>query len=363
MSPKVSVIMPVRNGEPWLAAAVESVLAQSFTDFELLAIDDDSTDRTPELLSGFSARDARVQVLQPPTPGLVSALNAAIAVARGDYLARLDADDLALPGRLARQVAVMEREPRLGLLGSHAEIVDEADRPVGRLTPETDSARLKILLARTNPFVHSSLMLRTALVDRLGGYRAAFEAAEDHDLWLRIAEVAEVANLPEILIRYRRHPGNVTTRKEVRQCFSVRLARRAAHARRAGEIDPANGLSAPPDWNDPACERSFFAEDARLYRLLALADPEAASAVAGAPRAGVFFDSPPIGLAPLEAPPTPLSHRERRLAQRALFALMRNPKLRRRVTGRPGKLRLLRLAVALHPARALALGWKAVRGR
>lgn len=338
--------MPVRDGGPWVREAVDSVLAQDFGAFELIAVDDGSTDDTAAILADAAARDARVRVLRPEGRGLVAALTCAVAAAQGEYLARLDADDVAAPGRLGRQVAVMDARPALGLLGSWADKIDQSGAPIGRLTPETDPHRLAGLLARTNPFIHSSLMLRTALVRRLGGYRAAFEAAEDHDLWLRIAEAAEVANLPEALIRYRWHPGNVTQRKEVRQCFSVRLAQHAAAARRAGRPDPAAALASPPDFFDPACDQSFFAADARLYRLLALADPDA-------PAGGA-----PVDLAPLLAPPAPLSHRERKLAQRALATLLRRPEL----AGGTGSAELLWHAVRLHPARAASLAWRYFSG-
>ncbi|WP_146604709.1 glycosyltransferase, partial [Rhodoplanes roseus] len=294
-----------------------------------------------------AARDPRVRILETHRRGLVAALNAALAAAAGPFLARLDADDVATPGRLTRQLAVMEARPALGLLGSWAEKIDADGRPIGQLTPEADPETLVALLARTNPFIHSSLMLRTDLVRRLGGYRAAFEAAEDYDLWLRLAEVAEVANLPEPLIRYRWHAANVSTRKEVRQCFSVRLAQRAAAARRAGADDPAAALAGPPDFFDPACDRTFFADDAKLYRVLALADPAAPEPTA------------PLDLAPLLAPSTPLSHRERKLAQRAVAVLLQRPELARDV----GAARLAWHALRLHPARAATLAWRYVTGR
>ncbi|NVO14985.1 MAG: glycosyltransferase [Rhodoplanes sp.] len=347
MTIRVSVVMPVRDGGPWVREAVESVLAQDFGAFELIAVDDGSTDDTPAILAEAAARDARVRVLQPQGRGLVAALTCAVAAAQGAYLARLDADDVAAPGRLGRQLAVMEARPALGLLGSWADKIDQSGAPIGRLTPETDPHKLVDLLARTNPFIHSSLMLRTELVRSLGSYRAAFEAAEDYDLWLRVAEVAEVANLPEALIRYRWHPGNVTSRKEVRQCFSVRLAQHAAAARRAGRPDPAAALASPPDWTDPACDAAFFAEDARLYRVLALADPDTAPA-----------GSTPVDLAPLLSPSTPLSHRERKLAQRALATLLRRPDL----AGGTGAAELLWHAVRLHPARAASLAWRYFTG-
>src|SRR5262249_13827116 len=122
-------------------------------------------------------------------------------------------------------------------------------------------------------------VFRTELVRRLGGYRAAFEAAEDYDLWLRISEATEIANLPEVLIEYRVHATNVTRQKVIRQQFSVRLAKSASRLRRESGKDPAATLRAPPDWWAPEAESAFYAEDAGIYRFLALADPAMAAQV------------------------------------------------------------------------------------
>jgi glycosyltransferase involved in cell wall biosynthesis len=205
----------------------------------------------------------------------VEALNRGLAEAGGPLLARLDADDRALPERLARQARYLEENPGIGLLGSWANRIDEDGRLRGRITPATAPEELARVLMRGNPFVHSSVMFRAELARRLGGFRPAFRAAEDYDLWLRIAETAATANLPEPLVDYRWHEENVTHRSAIRQAFSVRLAQRAALGRRQSGRDPAEGLIEPPDWNAPAAPSSFYASDAMLYRLLELADPVA----------------------------------------------------------------------------------------
>src|SRR5215475_522188 len=164
MTPAVSVIMPVRNGAEWLAEAVASVRAQEFGEFEFLIVDDGSDDGTADMLSGFAAADHRIRTLRQPPQGIVAALNAAIAQARAPYLARLDADDRARPDRLGKQFAFMEAHPEIGLLGTFAECIDAVGNIVGRLGPPIDATRLAHVLERTNPFVHSSVMMRTALV-------------------------------------------------------------------------------------------------------------------------------------------------------------------------------------------------------
>lgn len=337
-TPRVSVLMPVRNGAQWLPPAIDSVIAQTLPDFELLIVDDGSADRTPEILAGYAARDVRVRPIRQEALGLVAALNRGLAEARAGLIARLDADDLALSGRLARQLAAMDANPRLSLLGSWADIIDGEGRVTGRLTPPPEAGQLRDTLARTNPFIHSSVMLRTDAVRRLGGYRAAFEAAEDYDLWLRLSEHGDIAIAPEILVRYREHGGNVTVRKAARQMFSSRLAIRAAVARASIGIDPADKLTAPPDWRTDV-GNSFYATDARVFRFLELADPEVAQTAKLSPDdldAAIGAD---------------LNHRERKLAQTAIVNLLRRSN---RPAAWPAP-RLLWTLFRLHSPRALAL--------
>jgi glycosyltransferase involved in cell wall biosynthesis len=335
----VSVLMPVRDGERWLAPAVDGILAQTLTAFELIVVDDGSQDATPALLDGYARRDARVRVIRLGREGLVAALNRGIAEARAPLIARLDADDMALPERLARQAQAFAERPALGLLGSWAEIVDASGAPCGRLTPPPDHAALVRLLRRTNPFVHSSVMMRTDLVRDLGGYRRAFEAAEDYDLWLRVSERAEIGNLAECLVRYRRHAANVTHRKAVRLIFSTRLARSAHRARSESGHDPAAALAGPPDWHAAAANAAFYAADARLCRFLEWADPDAAG------------EPPPLDIAALPALLPGLNHAERKLAQHAVIAVWR----RRERLSAAERGALLAFFVRLHPARAIAL--------
>jgi glycosyltransferase involved in cell wall biosynthesis len=160
MTPAISVIMPVHNGAEWLAEAIASVRAQDFGDFEFLIVDDGSDDGTAAMLSRFAADDGRIRLLHQAPQGIVAALNNAIAAARAPYLARLDADDRARPYRLGKQFAFMEAHPEIGLLGTFAERIDAAGNIVGRLVPATDHAGLARVLGRTNPFIHSSVMMR-----------------------------------------------------------------------------------------------------------------------------------------------------------------------------------------------------------
>jgi glycosyltransferase involved in cell wall biosynthesis len=336
MTPAVSVIMPVRNGAEWLAEAVASIRAQDFPDFEFLIIDDGSDDGTVALLSRFAAADCRIRLVRQAPQGIVPALNTAITKARAPYLARLDADDRASSDRLGKQFAFMQAHPEIGLLGTRAERIDAAGHVVGRLAPPTDPATLARVLERTNPFVHSSTMMRTALVRQLGGYRAAFRAAEDYDLWLRMAEASRIANLADYLTQYRWHESNLSQRDAVRQSFSVRLAQHSAACRRSGAGDPAGPLAAPPDWWADEAEASFFAADVGLYRLLD------GDAVRG-----------PRYIRAAQNRLLSLNHVERLLAQARLRAMLHE--MAAPIGAR--HLWIAMLIAALHPPRALSFVW------
>jgi GT2 family glycosyltransferase len=201
--PRVSVVLPVYNGETFLAEAIGSILGQSFRDFELIAIDDGSTDGSAGILD--AVRDPRVRVIHQANVGLAASLNWGIALARGEYIARHDHDDLSLPTRFARQVQFLEHNPDCALVGTRAEIRSN-NGPATRFHDHpTDDAGLRFELLFDNPFVHSSVMLRKRAVESVGGYSTdpARQPPEDYELWSRLARCYQVANLPERLTVYR----------------------------------------------------------------------------------------------------------------------------------------------------------------
>ena len=335
-SARVSVVMPIRDGERWLAQAIESVLSQTFGDFELLVIDDGSRDETPGIIAGLAKRDARIRHVSQDSLGLVAALNSGLALASGEFIARLDADDVARPMRLATQVAAMDADQNLVLLGSWADTIDPDGRVTGRLTPEHDENKLRAVLARTNPFVHSSIMMRTDVARRCGGYRAAFEAAEDYDLWLRLSEQGGIAIMPQTLVAYRQHGTNVSARKAARQLFSTRFAAHTAIRRRQTGDDPADSLTMPPDWRQAVADDTL-ADDLNILRLLELADPDVAATA-------------DLSVAAIDAAlQSNLNHRERKQAQASLLNLLARQ-------DRPASLSALKLIsemIRLHPPRAI----------
>jgi glycosyltransferase involved in cell wall biosynthesis len=227
--------MPVRDGERFVGEAVESVLGQTLADLELIVVDDGSTDSTPALLAGFARADARVRVLTQAVGGLTSALNAGCALVRAPLIARMDADDVALPDRLERQAAFLDAHPDVALLGGGIVLVDEAgrefDREPGRAAPD---------LSEQNELVHGTVVMRADAFRALGGYR--LDQSEDYDLWLRFDERHRVAALAEPVIRYRVHSGQFSVTKLGRQALGARCVRAAAVARRAGRPDPLEGV-------------------------------------------------------------------------------------------------------------------------
>jgi glycosyltransferase involved in cell wall biosynthesis len=236
--PAVSVLMPVRNCAAYLDRALQSLAAQTFEDFEIVVVDNGSTDGTAEILREWGYREKRLRAFRLRRPSLSGSLNHAAAKARAPLLARLDGDDIAFPHRLAVQVAEMSRRPGLGLLGSAAELIDSEGRHIGRLHRPLGDRQLRRFLEQGCAFVHSSIVMRREVFLAAGGYRPGLNVAEDYDLWLRIAELAEIANLPEPLVRYRIHTQSATARKPVRQAVAIACVAAAREARRRGLPEP-----------------------------------------------------------------------------------------------------------------------------
>jgi hypothetical protein len=234
--------MPVRNGERFLAEAVESALAQTFAGLELIVVDDGSTDSTPQILERIAARDPRLVVYRrDPGRNLSEVLNFAAELARAPLLARLDADDLALPNRLQVQTDFLAAHPEVVLLGGQALMIDGSGRAFGRAEYPLCDEQLRTSLLTGNPFVHSAVTMRREAFEAVGGYRLNFDHAEDLDLWLRLSEGRRVANVPEVIAAYRLHGSQQTFRKQEEQATFSAAARASARARAGGRPDPFAG--------------------------------------------------------------------------------------------------------------------------
>jgi len=246
-TPSISVVMAVYNGERWLAETLASLAGQTFDDFEIVAIDDGSTDGSAAILAEASARDTRYRIITQSNHGLVASLNRGLAEARAPLVARIDADDIAEPERFARQLAFLGAHPEVAALGSAIRIID-ADGRFLRLQsyPCGPEAMAKAML-RGCALAHPAVMMRRDAVLAAGGYREAFRHAEDYDLWLRLGERHELDNLPEPLLRYRQHGGSVSFQYRQQQALATYVARRCAQSRRAGRPDQLSGLKRAMD--------------------------------------------------------------------------------------------------------------------
>jgi glycosyltransferase involved in cell wall biosynthesis len=222
------VVTAVHDGERFLAQSIESVLAQTFVDFELIVVDDGSTDGTESLLRDYAERDSRLVVRRQENAGYVAALNEGCAVARGEFIARIDADDLCEPARFARQVDFLDAHQDVAVVGGALLLITETGSPFYIATYPEAPADVRQALELRNPVGHPTVLMRRSAFEEAGRYRAAFPHAEDFDLWLRIARSHEIANLPDILGRYRIHPGNASHRNLARQAASFAAARAAA---------------------------------------------------------------------------------------------------------------------------------------
>ena len=238
--PLVSVVLPVRNGLPYLPASVNSILDQTYENFELIAIDDGSTDETRDWLAARSLLDNRLRFLDNRGTGLVDALNYGVSQSKGDYIARMDADDIAMPRRFERQVKFLEANPFIAVLGTQVLPIDAKGDPAGKVTAlPTDPATIaNALLEKGCVFRHPTIMARREALQSMGGYRADLTYAEDFDLWLRMAERFQLANLPDVTLFYRSHPQSISNARQMEQQLAHSLALLSAQRRRRGLSDP-----------------------------------------------------------------------------------------------------------------------------
>lgn len=206
--PKVSVLMPVYNGEKYLAEAIDSVLNQSYQDWELIIINDRSTDKSEQIIQSYS--DERIKYFENEVNlGLVKTLNKGIDFCTGKYIARMDADDISLSSRLSLQVDFLDRNSAYGMCGGNAEVINAEGSVTGSLKNLSENDLLKINLLFSVPFIHPCMMIRKEVLDEFR-YDEAFKHVEDYDLWCRISRKWKVANLPVDLLKYRWHNSNVS---------------------------------------------------------------------------------------------------------------------------------------------------------
>lgn len=223
----ISVLMSVYNGERYVREAIESILTQTYRDFEFVIVDDGSTDHTSKILTELSKTDTRIKILtNEQNIGLTASLNKALRHARGIYLARMDADDVALSQRLEEQVTFLKAHPDIGMLGTAYAWIDERGNVIGQRDVLTKPHELHRALIRTNPFLHGSIMIRKELLDHVQGYDESYKKAQDYDLWLRLSSTCQFANLPDVLMQKRMTKGMISfqgERSQIRYALRARI--------------------------------------------------------------------------------------------------------------------------------------------
>jgi glycosyltransferase involved in cell wall biosynthesis len=216
MIPKVSIITLTHPGrEKYLPEMIQSVKNQTLTDWELIVVDNGTYDDTAKIINELSDGDKRFVYIKNETdPGISQARNQGLKAARGEFLAVLDSDDLwADQEKLAKQIDYLNTHPDCAAVGTAIIVIDEAGKEISRYQNLTDSAKVKQTILYKNPLAHSSVLMRTAGIDHLKGYDESLPFLEDYDLWLRMAVMWKLANLPEFMTKYRKHQGNVTQEK------------------------------------------------------------------------------------------------------------------------------------------------------
>lgn len=243
-TPTVSVCMPVYNAKRYLAEAIESILSQTFRDFELLIIDDGSNDGSLAMLKRYAAQDSRIRLWSGPNAGYVPRLNEMLALARGDLIARMDADDVSLPERFAYQVEFLRGHPEVDVVGTATQCIDGQGYTLTDWSfPLGHDEMQELALTGSCPISHPSVMMRRKAVLDVGAYRVDMMPAEDVDLWLRMSERGRLANLEDILIKYRMHEQSVSEKMQSKQLSQMKRALDDACERRGL---PVRDLQIPP---------------------------------------------------------------------------------------------------------------------
>jgi glycosyltransferase involved in cell wall biosynthesis len=218
--------MAVHNGAEFLGLAIDSIIEQTFEDFEFVIVDDGSEDQSPAILAEYEKRDGRVRVISQEKSNHPKALNAGIGASSAPLIARMDADDVAMTNRLSRQLSAFDRHKELVCLGTSVRIIDETGKIRRTRRALTSTQAVMRTLPRRNVINHPTVMIRRDALEAIGGYCDRFDLCEDYDLWLRLLSVGDISNLPEPLLHYRkaRSPDEFSARRPVWTCMSVAAA-------------------------------------------------------------------------------------------------------------------------------------------
>lgn len=218
--------MSVYNDSAYLKKAIDSILDQTYPDFEFLITDDGSTDDSSKILDEYALKDARIKIFHQKNIGLTRTLNRLIAQASGEYIARMDSDDISLPDRLMDEVKFLDDNPSVSLISCFAKIIDDRGMEIGEHRPGVTHNQIKKLIFFSGQFCHGAVMFRKQAFLSVGGYDETFKYAQDLQLWLKFIASFEVSNLPKFLFLWRKTPGGIGVEKFKEQEKFAKLARR-----------------------------------------------------------------------------------------------------------------------------------------
>lgn len=237
--PTISVVMSVYNDSEFVGSAIESILSQTFRDFELVIIDDGSKDNSRQVVERYAERDSRIRLIVQKNSGLTQALIRGCSEARGQFVARHDSDDVSLPTRFEKQLDLFQRTPEAVVVGCWSERVEPFGQVFGRNIRPIDPQEATALFQKQElgPAGHGSAMFRKDVYHRIGGYRSEFRVSQDFDLWLRFSEMGLFAYVPEVLYRYRYDGVSISVAKHQLQKRFGELARESQRLRLAGQSD------------------------------------------------------------------------------------------------------------------------------
>ncbi len=222
-NPKISVVMATHNGEQFIKEAVNSILTQTYSDFEFLIVDDGSTDSTPTILNEYQAKDQRIKIVtNPHCVGLTKSLNIAIRQAKGEYIARMDDDDISLPNRIEKQINFITKNPEIVLLGAWAFLINENGQTIGKKNLAVQSQQIKNKLLFNNQIIHSTWLVKRDILIKEGLYNEQFKKAQDYEFVLRLACKYKIANLPENLLMYRVLPTSLSLQNNEQKNFAIK---------------------------------------------------------------------------------------------------------------------------------------------
>ena len=248
--PRLSVVMCAHNEELYIRQAIDGILSQTYSNFELIIIDDASNDETPNIINSFD--DPRIKLLiNNENMGPYRSANKGIDIAQGEFIARHDADDVSMPDRFERQIKILSDQPTIGLVSSDFQYIDKSGAFIESVTLPADHDSLNSRLAKGNIFSQGALMFRKEIFNQLGGYREDFPVSQDYDMWLRFAEVTQLINIQNKLYLMRFHGNSISRNKRALQLACKDFAWEQAQKRRSGAEEtpiPSDILQAyPPD--------------------------------------------------------------------------------------------------------------------